>query len=342
MVLSTAAMVLAGCAKNEELNPVETPININAITEKASKAAINSPENLATAGGFYVWGYKTINSWTASTQIFAKQLVTSENGTYNSDATATNWTYTPTKYWDKQAAYHFFAAGPKDVTGTEWGFTTSDNGNTGKITLSGAQSLRIDNTTYNDYVICRSVVNNPSNHKDNVNFTFNHIMSKIMVKLKTNVATTNATIDVTALSMTGWNDANGSFTQSSTFSAASKGNDEWELAEGGSTTTAATFVIAETEKTLATENPTALASHFIMVPQTIAASGLSFTVTYTITYTDGITETQTKTGTLAAAQTWATDCVTTYTLTVGPDPITFDVVTVTSWEAAQEGELEIK
>lgn len=339
MVLSTAAMVLAGCAQNEELNPVETPININAITEKASKAAINSPENLAAAGGFYVWGYKTIDSWSTSTQIFNKQSVTSTSGTYNSSATETSWTYTPTKYWDKNATYNFYAAGPNTAT---WSFATTDNGKTGKIGLSGAQSLRNDDETSNDYVICRSVVNNPANYLDNVNFTFNHIMSKIMVKLKTNV--TDATITVTELTMTGWNNADGSFEQNkvSAFSAAEKKNDEWTLATGGSTTAAATFVIADGEKTLVTESPTALASHFIMVPQTIAASGLSFTVTYTIKYSDNITETQTKTGTLAAAQTWATDCVTTYTLTVGPDPITFDVVTVTSWEAAQEGELEIK
>jgi hypothetical protein len=64
-----------------------------------------------------------------------------------------------------------------------------------------------------------------------------------------------------------------------------------------------------------------------MVPQTIAANTLTFTINYKIeneVFTGHV-------GKLAEAQTWGTDTHTIYTISVGPETIDFDVNSVAGW-----------
>ena len=63
-----------------------------------------------------------------------------------------------------------------------------------------------------------------------------------------------------------------------------------------------------------------------MVPQ--AVENLTFTLSYTITYSDGTEEDFVAHAGKLEDQTWGTDTWTTYTLTVGPKPIEFDVTSV--------------
>lgn len=343
LLLTTMAALLASCGDNQKLTvEPEHAIDFKAYTGKTTKAAIDSNTGLADAGGFLVWGYKTPTAsvaWTSASTIFNEQLVEAENGAYTS-GNNTNWTYTPKKYWDINGTYKFYAAGPNDKTNIDIAFTGS-NKSTGKITISNAQSLVSTNEAYNDYVILRNAVTRnagEANGTDNVDFDFNHVMSKVLVKLKKE-DTNHATVKVTALSMTGWNANNGNFAQSDSYSAAAKDNAEWSI--DGTSAGTATFTLPEGGMTLTTTATAPVENEFwIMVPQSFAANALTFNVTYTLTYSDGITDTQTKTGTIAAHK-WATDCVTTYTLTIAPAAIQFDVKEF-SWTESDTQDLTVE
>ena len=78
-----------------------------------------------------------------------------------------------------------------------------------------------------------------------------------------------------------------------------------------------------------------LTDSYIFVPQTITATevdgkltdGLTFTLTYKIG--DEVFEDHIG---ILPTQVWGTDMHTTYTITVGPDAITFGTPTVCAWE----------
>ena len=76
---------------------------------------------------------------------------------------------------------------------------------------------------------------------------------------------------------------------------------------------------------------------YIMVPQTIAANDLTFTINYTI---NGEAFTA-QAGSVTTAQTWGTDTHTTYTIIVAPNVINFDVNSVAGWTTKPEGSATI-
>lgn len=329
-LLAASTMMFAACAQNDLVNEVvteETPqvIGFEGFANKTTRAEINGIDGLKTAQ-FKVWGYKgpkgTTTDWTKQQTVF-------DGTTVEYDATKTLWKPTDTKYWDKMTNYNFYAAAPAVPTGSAAYSIQSDMdaANPGYITITNVASGK--STASNDFMIARGgaegVDGNYTGTHSNVSLAFHHTMAKLSFVLKAGVS---EKITVTSLKMTGWNNGVGTFTQKLDATPATLEHTEW-----GITTVAGEAILVGTGAGNATvELPDTKAAvdlndTYIMVPQTIAAETLTFTIDYVI---DGETYTA-HTGKLAAEQIWGTDSHTIYTISVGPDVINFDV-SVCDWD----------
>lgn len=329
-LMATAAALFAACAETDFVNEATVQDAPKAIgfenhVGKSTRAAITGKSDLQNAtGGFTVWGYKTnlaAPDWTNQTQVFNEQDVTWTDGT---------WQYAPLQYWDKLSTYKFYAAAPAG------GGAYSIDGATGYITIPNVASAKY--TDSKDYLVTRGATNQDGTNNATVMFDLHHTMTKVVVKLQRTVA---EEITVSALSMSGWDNAEGTFTQNS----ASTPNDafnvsEWDLddtAVPGNVTLVGTGC-GDPAVTLSSDAAVTVQDYYIMVPQTIAANTLKFTLSYTINgqaYTNHV-------GTIVAAQTWGTDTEVTYTVKVGPAAIAFDVNNICGWCNHGSGETNVE
>ena len=122
LILAAAAAMLASCAETEKLNnelrdnQEPTAIAFNTISEKATRS---TTENLETYHGtFAVYATKKSNNDAnaAHEVVFCGEAVGNTPAdiiTYDATQMApNNWTYSPYRYWDKQATYNFVAVAP--------------------------------------------------------------------------------------------------------------------------------------------------------------------------------------------------------------------------------------
>lgn len=357
-MLAAATMMFAACAETDLVNEIaveETPqaIGFDAFANKTTRAEITKTDDLKTEdGGFHVWGYKNRGSEDEYT-VFDNEVV-------SWDATNSKWGYTNTQYWDKMSTYKFYAVAPKAGSAT---YAIGD----GTVDQWGKYMIKITNADNSvDYLIDRDgTASSLKDANDNVltglkgfdngvvSFNFNHIMSKISFKLKAGVA---EKIVVTSLTMTGWNDNVGTFTQSASFDTRNRNNTEWKMTAGDN----GSFVIIDANSNPNgvvlenTMNPTSttVGNTLITVPQNIAASKLTFTISYklirgVVDGSEGAPNDDPKdevftdqVGVLADAQSWYTDTHTTYTISVTPDAIEFGDPTVLAWSYTDDKDEE--
>ena len=327
-MIAAAATLLAACASNDTFKDVEeqeSAITFNQVLNKTTRAYIENEASLAGEGGFIVYGYKKKTSeqnWTAAQTIFNGVNVKSTNGT--------SWSYDNLRFWDKNGTYNFFAIAPYNPTTGTYSLVDNTAPEALKFKITGAVSAK--STDSEDYLIDREGATNISGSYSGtshevVNIDFHHIMAKIDFKLKSTLST--GTITVTKLTMTGWNSGAGTFTQSLTATPTTLVNSEWAIPTAGTgniTLVGTGASQTSVELTCATNaTATAVTDWYIMVPQNIAASKLTFTVDYTFkdgTYSETFDN---QVATLTAAQVWGTDSHTTYTLDIKPAAIEFDV-----------------
>ncbi len=121
-----AALVLAGCAKNDVYTVTEgTPLtfgvyNGNAVTKAVSATTYETIDNNvlgnASGNGFGVFGYYTdnvnYNSNTIANFMYNEQVKGDGNGT----AAATAWTYAPIKYWPNEHGSSATSTGTDKLT----------------------------------------------------------------------------------------------------------------------------------------------------------------------------------------------------------------------------------
>ena len=316
--MAAAATMFAACTQSDFVNNVseEAPqaIGFENHIGKSTRAAITDVDDLKNAeGGFIVWGYKTslaTLNWGSQTTVLDEQKVEW------TDAGA--WEYSPIQYWDKMSTYKFYAAAPAgdyDIVAA-----------TGFITIPNVASAKY--TDSKDYLVTRGAKTQDGTNTATVKFDFHHTMTKVVVKLQ---RTTDAEITVTSLSMSGWDNALGTFTQNSESAPAdATDTDEWELATpavAGNVQLVGTGC-TDTKVVLSNDDAVTVNDYYVMVPQEIDAATLTFTLSYEIngqTFTDHV-------GALAAAQVWGTDVEVTYTVKVGPASIDFDVNSICNWE----------
>ena len=318
-MLAAAAMMFAACSETDlmsEMGEMEKAqeISFESFANKTTRAEITDTTALQGVG-FKVWGYKTY-SGTPDTIFNGVKVYYSSN----------DWTYDNKKYWDETAIYDFYAVAPFD------GNTSISSG---KITITNVASGK--STDSKDYLIDRNGNTNVAgSRKAVVPFDFNHTMAKLSFKLKAGIT---ENITVTNLTMTGWDAGKGTFTQTLTTTPTGNSCDEWEIAtsdEGTATLvgTGATNDEIELSNDGAVED---VDDTYIMVPQTIAANGLKFTITYEI---NGETFTN-QTGEVTTEQIWGTDTHTTYTISVAPNVIDFTVNSVAGWKTTPDGSATI-
>lgn len=328
LFLAAAATMFTACVQTDVVNDIPEPqqqaIGFDAFANKTTRAEINSTEDLETVneGQFTVWGWKTqSDARNTVSQIFTGQEV-------NWDATK-GWNYTPLKYWDKMATYDFYAAAPKKGSAT---FSIDANK---KISISNVVSgVATGNGAATDYLITRNVTTHYGANGGTVNFTFSHIMSKITVNVIKDDALADFTVQLTDLSMEGWDKNLGTFTQDKeveieTTSAEGQTKTEmvlkeWELATSEREKGTHTFLTAANQDLSEVDDQAYKVGSYLMVPQENV--DLKFTISYKI----GAETFLAHTGTIED-QTWATNTHYIYTITVGPEAILFDVSTVNKW-----------
>lgn len=327
LYLMATVAIFAACSSNDVKNDIQesnNEIGFEAVTYKATKAEITDNATLATAGGFVVWGYKaknqaTMNWATDYYEVFNAVNVTAKantTGTYISGDN-TNWTYTTKKYWDNNAKYCFYAVAPAGGS-----YSIAGNTDAKKITITGAQSALAADSK--DYLISRSgVIGRAGTDHSNVDFTFNHTMAKVDFKLK-KADNVDGAVKVQKITMTGWDGGAGTFVQ--TLTATPTNNElshtEWTIPTPN---TSASFEILSNESAeLTTTAATTTTKTYIMVPQTIDANKLTFTIDYTI----GSEPFKAQVGKVTTQQIWGTDSHITYTLTIDPKAIEFDVASI--------------
>lgn len=348
-MLAATTMMFAACAQTDVVNEIATEaapqaISFDAFAGKATRAEITNADDLQTVG-FSVWGYKYprsandivwVDEFDQETQTTTKaNYFTVFDGvdvTYNTD-----WGYTDKQYWDRTSTYNFYAAAPAEPAGVTYGI------NKGMITISGAASAK--STESHDFLIDRDGrINVDGNYAGTdhaaVDLDFHHIMSKLSFKLKAAVA---ENITVTKLTMTGWDNGKGDFTQIlKAKPSVANYTSEWNIptTEAGSINLVGT---GATQASISLNSDMTTVSNvtdvYIMVPQIIAPNALTFTIDFGI---EGETFTA-QVGKLSTQQVWGTDTHTTYTISVGPDVIDFNVVNVCNWDAgAPDSSFEIE
>lgn len=331
-MMAAAATMFAACTQSDFVNLVpETPqaIGFENYVGKSTRAEITDVADLETAGGkMYVWGWKT-DALSTTHAIFGT-VDAAGTEVYYDDAAATKWNYADKKYWDKESTYDFYAVAPAAPAGVTYKIDADR-----KISIVGATSASATSAT--DYLIDRA---GDTGHQGSVGgtvkFDFNHVMTKVTVQVLCSEALDGKNAVLTDLTMSNWNANAGNFTQVLTAAPTNaKYNDEWEIKTAGTSGSAA-YLTGGTVA-LNKTTPQVLGS-WIIVPQDVAA--LKFTVSFKV----GTETFLAHVGTMADKQEWGADSHYTYTITVGPEAIEFDVNSVNGWATNNEtdGELDIQ
>lgn len=147
-----AALVLAGCAKNDVYTATEgTPLtfgvyNGNAVTKAVSATTYDTIDNNVlgnSAGkGFGVFGYYTDNANYSSNTIANFMYNEQVKGDGNGTAAATAWTYAPIKYWPNEHGTNATSEGVDKLTFlcyAPWVENLAINGST-ESTVKGADN----------------------------------------------------------------------------------------------------------------------------------------------------------------------------------------------------------
>lgn len=323
-----AVALFAACANNDVKNDIvdNNEIGFDANTYKTTRAEISDNAALATAGGFIVWGYKAKNQATMDWTVEAHTVFDGVNVTAAANSGAyisgnqTNWTYSSKKYWDKNAKYCFYAAAPYKAST----YSVTGTNDAKMIIINGATSGLA--SASDDFLVARGGVKDRagSDQTSNVDFTFNHVMTKVDFLLK-KASTVTGEVKVQSITMTGWDNGVGKFTQRSNSTPASLDNSEWEFT---SNVAGSVSILTGETAALTTTGAKTTSQDYIMVPQDITAGTLTFTINYTVDGEPFLGHI----GSIANAQKWGTDSHFTYTLTISPAAIEFDVVQINGFQ----------
>lgn len=248
LIIAAVATVLASCeqvstVRNDLQATNEQPkvIGFNTISEKATKATMESLETYH--GTFAVWSTKKSNNdANAAPEIVfngdsIKDIITFQAGAMDPN----NWTYSPYRYWDKQATYSFIAVAPNSsiirfdtpnnvadnagtfVTANAAGYTlvgtnlqtTSPSDAEIKVGFTGADGKDTDLMTSG------KVTRNGASAIEDVNLSFKHILAKLNISIAKDAIFDNVKVLIRDVKVTGLDDT-GTY-----FEATSNNNSAW-------------------------------------------------------------------------------------------------------------------
>ena len=238
--IAAAASMLASCSNDLLLDNHQdepAPIGFTSYSVKATRGDVTNDLNLEFYHNtFVVYGSKKSTVDNAISSVFdggTTSLATFSNGA----TTPNDWTYSPYRYWDKQANYNFIAVAPntsiikytwnaaattlKEVGNSDEDFVTvSSDG----YTLQGQNLQKISTqseikkgfvaSTTGDVDLMTSTLNpqEGDNHTDNVNLEFKHILAKLNVTVAKASVLNDADVYVRSVEITKLND-NGKYAE---------------------------------------------------------------------------------------------------------------------------------
>lgn len=348
ILIAASVALFAACSEKEQLTQTrEIPIDFTrSYVENVTKAIHTGPystSDFETAGntmGVYGWKKKGSNY----TPIFSNQEV--EYG--NADIAANDWGYTPKKYWDSEADnYAFYAYAPHSSdfpNGGTVALTTAGNGNTFSITNFTQATTVADQIDL--MVDLTSQIANTTNKaatKSDVGFTFSHILTQVNLKM-----------GVSASLKADKNDNPVTVQSVSLNNVYIKGTYSYNTAWAWSSqATPTTFNATKTNNVVFAEDAlTATATDvpglvkMLLIPGSV--TGYTITINYTIgktnpeAFTKTINLTDFKNSSDQSLSTWAINNNYTYILTIGPEPIEFDMTTIGGWVTGDPYEYTIE
>lgn len=337
LLLAASVALFAACSEKEQLTQTrEIPIDFTRSyvenTTKAIHTGLYTTTTFEAAGNTMgVFGWKVKN--TTATSIFNNQEV--EYG--NANLAANDWAYTPKKYWDYDADhYAFFAYAPHSTdfpNGGTVAMSTAANGNSFSISnftqadvVANQIDLMVDLTT--------QITNttNKASTKSDVGFTFSHILSQVNFKMGVSASLkadkNDNPVTVQSISLNGVK-IKGSYSYSSAWAWSGQATPTTFNA-----TQTSNVVFAEDHLTATAEDVPGLVK-MLLIPGSV--SGYTVTINYTIGKTDPESFTRTinltdfKNSSDQNLSAWAIGNNYTYILTIGPEPIEFDMTTIEDW-----------
>ena len=232
VLIAAAASMLASCSNEKFLNEQDTltPIGFASYSDKLTKA-INETDLEFYHNTFVVYASKKSTVDNAISQVFdggATSLVTFSAGAESPN----DWTYSPYRFWDKQANYKFIAVAPSaNVIKYDWQ-TNTEVGNDDFVTVSNdgytlsGQNLQKTSTqseiktgfvetVSGDIDLMTSALNSQagSSHTDDVILEFKHILAKLNVTVAKAKILNDAEVYVRSMEIFKLND-NGKYAES--------------------------------------------------------------------------------------------------------------------------------
>ena len=235
LIIAAAATILASCANEKVLNTVQdsnekqTVIGFTSFSEKATRSVDTNTDLEYYHGTFTVYSSKKSTVDNTISEVFDGG--TTSLITYNEGADAPNdWTYSPYRYWDKQANYKFIAVAPNaSIVKYTWDATATDLIEVGTatddfVTVSGGYTLIGQNLQKTataaeitkgfvggngkdtDIMTSEVVSEAGATHNPDVNLTFKHILAKLNVTVAKAKVLNDADVYIKSLEITGLKD----------------------------------------------------------------------------------------------------------------------------------------
>ena len=304
---------------NQSGGEYEHPIEFSISNSKSTRAYISTNSDVATNGGFKVWGFKNVSSSSDWTTVFDGTTVSSSD--YGS-----TWTYTPLRYWDANAQYKFYAAAPaQNANGT---ITFADN----TICVNNVHYAKKSDSDV-ECKVQRGVYTAYGSSHNRVDFTFSHIMANLVVEMKKDALFENVEVKLNSLKIEGWNGGNGNF-RLNPESSSNADIVEWTIPEYSN----GVMEMVDENGVILSVNEKVIGD-YLMIPQSIDDNCI-LKMQYTISYlgVDEIFNYDLNMNLLY--QTLNTGSKNILTFTIGPDVITFDANCMT-WEDENGYELTV-
>lgn len=260
LIIAAAAM-LASCWETEKIGKDfvndETPsvIGFNTVSEKATRATASETDLEYYHNSFNVYSTKTSNNVTDATPevVFDGNLEADLISFDSTKMAPNNWTYSPYRYWDKQATYAFVAVAPNSkivkysksenvadnagtfVTTNATGYTLVGQNLQTSVAPADAE-IRKGFTGANggdtDIMTSGKITRNGANPAEDVNLEFHHILAKLNIAIAKDPTFDNVKVIIRKVQVVGLDD-NGTYYEgtSDTESAwtSSKVNNDYKL-----------------------------------------------------------------------------------------------------------------
>lgn len=267
ILIAAVAIVTASCAHSFEAKETQqSAIGFGTWAEQLTKAEARVPgtNTFKVGDTFNIYGYNTINS--TEKNIFDGDVVEATSGN-----PASEWTYSPLRFWDPTASsYTFYAVSPSGIL-----YSAPTDAQSGAYNGLFVSTNRTFNGHDNDNLVATKKEVPNSEYAHPVLMQFNHVASLIDVKIKKDAALPDAaTLRITRASLVNVK-SQGAFTVGSYDNSSKKPVTTWSASTPTTYNWEATSSIDVEQKTDYTNTPSTtgddqyLFENFVLLPQAL-------------------------------------------------------------------------